>query len=140
MVVDNDGLHASRKVSGTIGLTTGKHTIEVQYFERTGQEELIVTYNGLDTENEEILLEGEVLSHTVTDDELVVLQSADYSVTEYEYYPEGHKDQFLVQFKTVDGEKKKFSYNDNHLVEFIHDVDELGVETLAQNIWLGYSW
>ena len=132
VVVDNDGLHSSRKVSGSIDLTTGKHQIEVQYFERTGNEQLVVTYNGLDTDNEEIPLEGEALSHIVTDDELVVLQSPNYSITEYEYYPAGHKDQHLLKLLSVDGAKQKFSYNDNHLLEFIHDVDSDGVETLAQ--------
>lgn len=36
VVIDNDGLHASREESATINLSEGSHSIEVLYFERGG--------------------------------------------------------------------------------------------------------
>jgi hypothetical protein len=39
-VVDNDGLHSSRERSGIASLSAGMHAIEVQFFERSGNEVL----------------------------------------------------------------------------------------------------
>ncbi len=47
-VVDNDGKHAKREESGTIGLQQGMHQIEVTYFDHTGGEILEVYYEGPD--------------------------------------------------------------------------------------------
>jgi hypothetical protein len=46
LVVSNDGLHAMQLRSGTASLTAGLHTIEVQWFERTGNFGLIVSWSG----------------------------------------------------------------------------------------------
>ncbi|HLO40135.1 MAG TPA: PA14 domain-containing protein [Phycisphaerales bacterium] len=48
LVVDNNGLHTMRERSGTIGLKAGLHAIKVDYFERTGEAGLIVSYDGQD--------------------------------------------------------------------------------------------
>ncbi|HEY5748045.1 MAG TPA: PQQ-dependent sugar dehydrogenase [Chryseolinea sp.] len=45
-VVDNDGLHATREASGTIGLRTGKHAITVTFFEHLGGAALTTSYAG----------------------------------------------------------------------------------------------
>ena len=45
-VVDNGGLHGPRENSGKITLSQGRHSIEVQFFERTGGEMLEVRYAG----------------------------------------------------------------------------------------------
>ena len=45
-VVDNDGLHAPRERSGSISLSSGRHKIEVQFFERTIGQVLDVRYAG----------------------------------------------------------------------------------------------
>jgi alpha-L-fucosidase len=41
-VVDNDGLHSRQERSGVIALVNGFHKIRVEYFERTGSDELTV--------------------------------------------------------------------------------------------------
>ena len=41
-IVDNDGLHSRKTVSGDIPLKVGLYKFEVQYFERGGQESLDV--------------------------------------------------------------------------------------------------
>lgn len=45
-VVDNDGVHSMRELSGQIGLKAGKHSIRVEFFERTGLANLAVSYSG----------------------------------------------------------------------------------------------
>ena len=45
-IVDNDGLHSRKTVSGDIPLKVGLHKFEVQYFERGGQESLDVKWRG----------------------------------------------------------------------------------------------
>ena len=45
-VVDNDGLHGRKTVSGDIPLKKGFHRIKVHYFERGGQESLDVKWKG----------------------------------------------------------------------------------------------
>jgi len=45
-VVSNDGLHGIVERSGTIALNAGKHAIRVVFFERTGGENLTVSYAG----------------------------------------------------------------------------------------------
>ena len=46
LVVDNDGLHGSREVSGQIALAAGRHAIEVLFFQRGGDIELGVAWEG----------------------------------------------------------------------------------------------
>ncbi len=45
-VVENDGLHGTTEVSGTIHLKPGKHAITVEWFEASGGEELNVHWEG----------------------------------------------------------------------------------------------
>ena len=46
LVVDNDGLHGSVEEDGTVTLSEGIHTIEVTFFEKFGQQSLLVSYEG----------------------------------------------------------------------------------------------
>ena len=46
IVVDNDGLHSKKTVSTEIYLESGMHKIQVDYFERGGQESLAVNWKG----------------------------------------------------------------------------------------------
>lgn len=46
LVVDNDGLHAARERSGTIGLKAGRHALLIGMFEATGGETLSVAWQG----------------------------------------------------------------------------------------------
>ena len=46
LVVDNDGLHSTQEMSGSIYLTAGMHPIVVTFFENGGDEVLIVSYSG----------------------------------------------------------------------------------------------
>lgn len=45
LVVDNDGLHGPRTISGPIALTSGEHSITVTFFERGGGELLEVSWS-----------------------------------------------------------------------------------------------
>lgn len=45
-VVDNDGLHTMTEQSGLIYLAAGKHAITVNFFDKTGSQDLIVSYEG----------------------------------------------------------------------------------------------
>ena len=51
MVVDNDGLHSALEKSGTVALEAGLHPIRIDYFEGTGQDDLILKWSppGSDT-------------------------------------------------------------------------------------------
>jgi|GEM_PF-813362 len=44
LIVDNDGLHKARTITGSIGLRKGLHPIRVAFFENWGKEILKVTY------------------------------------------------------------------------------------------------
>jgi hypothetical protein len=46
ILIDNDGLHARKTFVETIQLKKGRHPIELQYFERGGQEYLMVEWSG----------------------------------------------------------------------------------------------
>ncbi len=43
-VVNNDGLHSIREVTGTVALTAGTHSLRVRYFDAMGVQALQVTY------------------------------------------------------------------------------------------------
>ncbi len=45
MVVDNDGPHGSKKISGMVPLQAGLHEILVRYFDATGGDELRVFWS-----------------------------------------------------------------------------------------------
>ena len=53
-VVDNDGLHGRKTISGDIVLKKGLQKFEVQYFERGGQESLDIKWKGLEFDWQEI--------------------------------------------------------------------------------------
>ena len=61
LVVDNDGLHGMTKKSGTINLAAGPHRIMVKFFERSGGDDLIVSYKGPDTGGNEIVIPDDAL-------------------------------------------------------------------------------
>jgi hexosaminidase len=46
LLIDNDGLHSSKEVSGKIFLESGNHPFKIYYFEKTGSQELRVEYEG----------------------------------------------------------------------------------------------
>ncbi len=46
VLIDNDGLHGVRERTGRIGLERGRHQIEVEYFERDGDQTLSLAYAG----------------------------------------------------------------------------------------------
>ena len=46
LVVNNDGIHPSQEISGTIGLKAGKHAISVGFFQQLGGSGLTVSYSG----------------------------------------------------------------------------------------------
>jgi len=54
LVVDNDGLHGAGEANGGISLKAGKHPITVEYFERRGDESLVVSYEGPDLRKQEV--------------------------------------------------------------------------------------
>ncbi|MEM7391218.1 MAG: PA14 domain-containing protein [Verrucomicrobiota bacterium] len=45
-VIDNDGIHGTTYKSGKATLDAGEHAVEVQYFEKSGQETLFLSYTG----------------------------------------------------------------------------------------------
>jgi hypothetical protein len=46
LIVNNDGLHGAQERSGAVSLATGRHTIQVDFFEKTGGQVLEVRYAG----------------------------------------------------------------------------------------------
>ncbi len=46
LVVDNDGLHAMKEQNGVVTLAAGEHDVRVEYFEKTGQDALVVSWAG----------------------------------------------------------------------------------------------
>ena len=46
LVVDNDGIHPMREISGSVVLSAGYHVLKIQYFEKTGGEGLEIKYQG----------------------------------------------------------------------------------------------
>ena len=46
LIVDNDGLHSKKSVTGSIQLKNKRHRLIVEYFERGGQETLDVSWKG----------------------------------------------------------------------------------------------
>lgn len=54
LVVDNDGLHSLHEEKGLIALSEGYHPIRVVYFEKTGGDDLIVSYSSPKMEKKQI--------------------------------------------------------------------------------------
>ena len=46
VLIDNDGLHSAIEKSGAIALAKGLHPIAIEYFEKTGQDDLILQWSG----------------------------------------------------------------------------------------------
>lgn len=46
LVIDNDGLHGAKELSGSVGLQKGNHIIKVEYFQLGGGKGLSVQYKG----------------------------------------------------------------------------------------------
>lgn len=60
-VVDNDGLHTMRRVSGATSLSAGKHSVDLKYFEQGDAAGCIFKYSGPDTNNTEVVVPSKVL-------------------------------------------------------------------------------
>lgn len=52
MVVNNDGIHGHQDKAGKVKLASGKHDIEVRFFEKSGQESLYVGWSGPGIKNQ----------------------------------------------------------------------------------------
>ena len=44
--MENDGLHGTSEETGSIALSAGYHPIRVTYFEKTGANQLTISYKG----------------------------------------------------------------------------------------------
>jgi hypothetical protein len=51
-IINNNGLHGPRELSGQILLTAGKHKIEAQYFQRSGGRILEISFEGPELEKQ----------------------------------------------------------------------------------------
>jgi len=69
LVVDNDGLHASREKSGQVYLKEGMHPIKVIFFEKTGHHKLEVKYESVGSGKQ--MIPASILYH----EEVVVSKS-----------------------------------------------------------------
>jgi hypothetical protein len=54
LVVDNDGLHGLQERRGLIALAAGLHPIRVTFFEKTGGDDLMVSYQSAKIEKQRI--------------------------------------------------------------------------------------
>jgi azurin len=45
-LIDNDGIHADKTKDGKVKLTKGKHALRVEYFDKSGQTSLALSWNG----------------------------------------------------------------------------------------------
>jgi glucose/arabinose dehydrogenase len=77
LVVDNDGLHAAVLETGTVNLSAGQHTIEVQYFEAGGRATLDLDWSGPGFSRTQMVFEdepstpGDTINGTPGDDILI---------------------------------------------------------------------
>lgn len=63
LVVDNDGLHSMREISGTIALSAGDHDFKLQFFENQGRHGLIVRWQGPGGSPAKQVIPGSAFSH-----------------------------------------------------------------------------
>jgi len=54
VIVDNDGLHGMSEEAGSIALSIGYHSFRATYFEKTGGNQLVISYQGPDIEKQVI--------------------------------------------------------------------------------------
>ncbi len=54
LIVDNDGLHSRKEVRGVVALASGLHKICVQYFQKGGGREFVVSFEGPEIEKQVI--------------------------------------------------------------------------------------
>lgn len=72
LVVDNDGLHASKLVSATVTLAAGVHSLRVEFFEKTGGQVLDVGYRTGNPAYEPIPADGQLSVVAVNESEVGV--------------------------------------------------------------------
>jgi len=60
-IIDNDGRHGMKEITGELDLTAGAHTLSVKYIENGGGAGVIMKYSGPDTEGELIVVPSSVL-------------------------------------------------------------------------------
>ena len=63
LVVDNGGLHAMRTMAGQMWLSSAKHDMRIDYFERRAKAGVILRYSGPDTGDSMIVVPSDVLDH-----------------------------------------------------------------------------
>ena len=53
-LIDNDGLHSAIEQSGVLALKKGLHPIAIEYFEKTGQDDLLLQWSGPSIEKQPV--------------------------------------------------------------------------------------
>ena len=80
LVINNDGVHASRERSQTVELDAGSHSIEVRYFERTGTAQVDLDWAGPGFDRQQMIFEapdGTNIINGTTGDDLLLTTSED---------------------------------------------------------------
>jgi polygalacturonase len=58
LLIDNDGYHGYEEVAGRIYLNSGRHQVQVRYFQKGGSQQLKISWQGSDFAKQEISMES----------------------------------------------------------------------------------
>ena len=140
LVVDNDGTHALTEVESVkVTLSPGHHTFRLEFFEKTGNQQLFVYYQGPDTLDagsgleEKVAIPQTVYSHIATGIIEEDVTTSATAVYEWRYYEEGHPHQFLLKEEVdANGNVTEYIYNSDHLLEDIKTPADQGSGQITQ--------
>ena len=144
-VIDNDGSHGLREKSNEIPLllTSGKHTIKVEFFEKYGAQQLFLKYQGLDTAGVKTDIPDSAYSHTSVEAEL---QESDettdaYAEYSYTYYPNTGSEEltdnrYLLHTEIdANGNITTYEYTEDNQLESIITENDAGDGTIIKSYY-----
>ncbi|MEN9840329.1 MAG: hypothetical protein RL376_129, partial [Verrucomicrobiota bacterium] len=117
-----------------LNLSAGKHSIKLSFFEIGGAENLSVKWQGPGISKQTI--PANVLSHSVSQQELEVVATADAATESWEYYPAGHANQFLLKSHTdFKGVKDQIlTYDAHNRVIKVEEINDAGNGYIAKQV------
>ena len=148
LVVDNDGLHGLREVESLeITLDPGLHTFRLEFFEKGGNQQLYVHYQGPDTYDsgsgveEKVSIPQSVYTHLATGSQEEDVTTPETATYEWRFYPAGHAHEFLLKDEIdANGNVTTYTYNDDHLLEYIYEPDDDFHTSNNQHLSSAYSY
>ena len=86
-----------------------------------------IAYQGVDTLDQKEIIEDELITHVIEDNEAVEIETADYAQYRYQYYGSSHVNRNLLRYEwDANDNRTEYIYDANNLLVTIKEPNDAG--------------